>query len=418
MSKSIKVLIVITLIAAVVVIAVAFVSASMAENKPGGGNGQSAQSEPSQNVTQTTETVVSTTKDFLNDKDFLDAEQPFQGVERDESRTKLSLLATSVSRDLRVIVTDSRGKAVPGEKFSITIAGVGTYSDNDEDGIIYVAGLRSGQVKVTLNEIEGYECDDTLDVTISEKIEYTALSDVSYLIKTEADIDAMAEDTGIRDTEVDESAYSKLLTDYRDEGKIAVPGIDVSKWNKTIDWNKVAKSGVKFVIIRCGYRGSKTGALVEDPYFVQNIEGAKAAGLEVGLYFFTQAVDEKEAVEEASACLTLLGDRELDLPIFIDTEGSGGRADSIDNATRTAVCQAFCKTIQDAGFDSGIYASRNWFYTKLNDASLMTYNRWLAEYTKTPQYTGRFVMWQYTSKGSIDGIEGNVDLNLYFQKEE
>ena len=126
MSKSIKVLIVITLIAAVVVIAVAFVSASMADKKPGGGNGQSAQSEPSQNVTQTTETVVSTTKDFLNDKDFLDAEQPFQGVERDESRTKLSLLATSVSRDLRVIVTDSRGKAVPGEKFSITIAGVGT----------------------------------------------------------------------------------------------------------------------------------------------------------------------------------------------------------------------------------------------------------------------------------------------------
>ena len=127
-------------------------------------------------------------------------------------------------------------------------------------------------------------------------------------------------------------------------------GIDVSKWNGTIDWTAVKNSGVSYVIIRSGYRGSSQGTLVEDPKFSANIKGATAAGLKVGIYFFTQAVDEREAVEEASMVLEQVRNYAISYPIFLDVEASGGRADSISRETRTAVCRAFCQTIQSAGY--------------------------------------------------------------------
>ncbi|MBR4965453.1 MAG: glycoside hydrolase family 25 protein, partial [Lachnospiraceae bacterium] len=164
----------------------------------------------------------------------------------------------------------------------------------------------------------------------------------------------------------------------------------------------------------CGYRGSKTGALVQDPYFVQNIEGATAAGLKVGVYFFTQAITEIEAVEEASMVLALTEGYQLSMPVFIDTEGSGGRADSLNVADRTAICKAFCDTIQASGGTAGIYASRNWYQTKLKDTTFDSYVKWLAEYRKEPLYKGKYDMWQYTSSGSVNGIEGRVDLNLSY----
>lgn len=125
-------------------------------------------------------------------------------------------------------------------------------------------------------------------------------------------------------------------------------GIDVSKWNGKIDWNAVKNSGVSYVIIRVGYRGSSQGALIDDPTFKTNIKGATAAGLKVGVYFFTQAVDEVEAVQEASMVLDRISGYKISYPVFLDVEGSGGRGDKIDSATRTAVCKAFCNTIQNA----------------------------------------------------------------------
>ena len=120
------------------------------------------------------------------------------------------------------------------------------------------------------------------------------------MIKSEDEIDAKAEDTAVNEAEQDSDGTE---SNQRLDDEDALFGIDVSKWNKEIDWQAVADSGVDFAIIRCGYRGSSTGALVEDPYFKKNIEGAEAAGIKVGIYFFTQAVNEKEAVEEASRCL-------------------------------------------------------------------------------------------------------------------
>ena len=191
-------------------------------------------------------------------------------------------------------------------------------------------------------------------------------------------------------------------------------GIDISRHNGKIDWNAVKSSGVDYVIIRCGYRGSSSGALITDQNFQSNIKGATAAGLKVGIYVFSQAINEVEAVKEASLAVSLAKGYKLTYPIFIDTESSGGRADKIDVATRTAVVNAFCQTVQSAGYQAGIYASKSWFEQKLSMGSVGNYRIWLAQYAAAPTYSGRYDMWQYSSKGTISGINGKVDLNLSY----
>ncbi len=192
-------------------------------------------------------------------------------------------------------------------------------------------------------------------------------------------------------------------------------GIDVSKHNGSIDWNAVKNSGVSYVIIRCGYRGYSTGVLVEDPKFRSNIKGAKAAGLKVGVYVFSQAVNEVEAVEEASMAVSLASGYGLDYPIFIDVEGSGGRGDGVSRDMRTAVCKAFCATVQNSGYSAGIYANKTWFTEKINTGSLTGYKIWLAQYASAPTYTAtRYDMWQYSSKGRVSGIKGDVDMNISY----
>lgn len=195
-------------------------------------------------------------------------------------------------------------------------------------------------------------------------------------------------------------------------------GIDVSKYNGNIDWNAVKNSGINYVIIRCGYRGYTTGSLIEDPKFTTNIKGAIAAGLKVGVYFVTQAIDEREAVEEASMVLSQIKNYKISYPVFLDVETSGGagsgRADSIDKTTRTAVCKAFCQTIKNAGYNAGVYANKNWWETKINASELSAYKIWLAQYASTPTYTGRYDLWQYRSTGRVSGISGDVDMNLSY----
>ena len=192
-------------------------------------------------------------------------------------------------------------------------------------------------------------------------------------------------------------------------------GIDVSRHNGEINWNAVKASGVDYVIIRCGYRGSATGALIQDQNFTKNIKGATAAGLKVGIYVFSQAVNEVEAVKEASLAVACAKGYNLTYPIFIDTESSGGRADRIDKATRTAVVNAFCQTVVNSGYKAGIYASKTWFEDKLSMGAISgSYRIWLAQYAAAPTYKGKYDMWQYSSKGKISGIKGNVDLNLSY----
>ena len=191
-------------------------------------------------------------------------------------------------------------------------------------------------------------------------------------------------------------------------------GIDVSKWNGNIDWNAVKNSGVSYVIIRCGYRGSTTGAMIEDPKFKTNIQGALNAGLKVGIYFFSQAVNEVEAVEEASMTIGLIKKYKITYPVFLDVEYSGGRADGIDRNTRTQVIKAFCETIKNSGYTPGVYANKTWLNSYMNAGELNSYKIWLAQYNTAPTYSGKFDMWQYSSKGKVGGIGGNTDMNLSY----
>lgn len=352
---------------------------------------------------------------FLRDATFFDPEENTWLEGKLDEQNRLSLMVTSVERDLRVQVVDFEGKPVTGQSFLVELEGQGEYKDLDQDGILYIGGLSSGEYYVSLQEIEGYKVPaNPTRVQVKDKVEYVFIDDISLLIKTEEEIDAEAEDTGVQDADEDrdKSEIKKLQTPTAN----ATVGIDVSKWNREIDWDKVKAAGVDFAIIRAGYRGSSTGSLVVDPYFEANIKGASMAGVKVGVYFFTQAVNEVEAVEEASMVLELTQDYSLDYPIFIDTESAGGngRADKLAEEERTLVCDAFCRTVENAGGEAGVYASRNWYYNRVEVSRLERFYIWLAEYRSIPLYDGYYHMWQYTSKGSIDGIEGNVDMNISY----
>ena len=192
-------------------------------------------------------------------------------------------------------------------------------------------------------------------------------------------------------------------------------GIDVSKYQGNIDWNAVAADGITFAIIRVGYRGYGSGALVEDSTFRKNIQGATAAGLRVGVYFYSQAVNEAEAVEEASMVLSLCQGYGLPLGVYYDTEkvaGDTGRADGISAAQRTANAVAFCETIRNAGYAAGVYSYASWFYNSLNFANISKYRIWIAQYRDTLDFNYHYDIWQYTSTGKVNGVSGGVDMNI------
>lgn len=352
---------------------------------------------------------------WMNDDTFFDEEKSstLQKIEQ-ESKT-LSLVTSSIQKDLRIRIVDSKGKEVSGYPFTVTVGDLGTYKDADRNGVIYIGDMKPGDYEVMLAQYGDFIVpEEALLVKVKANIEYVALADISYLIKTEAEIDASQEDTAVNDAAMDAegSKEIKRLADTKF-------GIDVSKWNKEIDWEQIRKEGVEFAIIRAGYRGSSSGSLVVDPYFEQNIKGALDNGIDVGIYFFTQALNEREAVEEASIVLSLIKGYKITYPVFIDTEGAGGngRADNLDVPTRSKVCQAFCETIRSGGYTAGVYASKNWLNNRLDITNFSGDNViWLAEYRNedVPTYGGTYGLWQYTSSGRINGIEGRVDFNLCY----
>ena len=201
-------------------------------------------------------------------------------------------------------------------------------------------------------------------------------------------------------------------------------GIDVSKYQKDIDWNKV-RTQIDFAIIRAGYRGSGTGKIAQDQYYSKNIVEALANDVNCGVYFFSQAINEQEGIEEAKWILEKIKGYDIKYPIAIDTEWSSddktGRADWISNEDRTAAMKGFCKTIKNAGYTPIIYASKNWIKDKLNINELEEYDIWLAHYVigapdKKSDYTGEYSIWQYTSSGRVDGINGEADINICYKK--
>jgi GH25 family lysozyme M1 (1,4-beta-N-acetylmuramidase) len=222
--------------------------------------------------------------------------------------------------------------------------------------------------------------------------------------------------------------WNKYLT-WRDDrpvyrvksGARALLGVDVSHHQQKIDWGRVAADGIDFAMIRVGYRGAEQGTLQEDTFFKDNITGAAAAGLSVGAYFFSQATSEAEAVQEADYVVSALSSAAVTMPVVFDIEevdGSASRTDDLAPEQVTSFARAFCDRIAEAGYTPMIYANTRWFIARMDLKELSGYGKWLAQYFEYPAYPYEFEMWQYTNTGRVDGIKGDVDMNLAFPTSE
>lgn len=201
--------------------------------------------------------------------------------------------------------------------------------------------------------------------------------------------------------------------------KSIVNGIDVSVYNGTIDWNRVKASGIDFAFVRVGGRYGRTGNIYMDSTFDTNMRGASAAGVETGVYFFTQAISEQEAIEEANIACDRASKYNVKYPIVIDTEslsdGSGeSRHNLLSKQERTEVVKAFCEQVKRRGYKPMIYANVSWLNNQLDMQTLAAYDVWVAHFNPVCGYTGKYVCWQYTSTGRVDGISGNVDKNYWY----
>lgn len=230
-------------------------------------------------------------------------------------------------------------------------------------------------------------------------------------------------DISVTFSTLDKKAFSKDrdFIRYYDGETEALTGIDVSFAQKEIDWSLVGNSGIDFAMIRAGYRGYESGKLNTDDFFARNITGALNAGIEAGVYWFSQALNEAEAVEEAEYVLKLISPYSVTFPVAFDWEpvSSGpARTDKITGDELEKCALAFCRTIEEAGYSPVIYASLNLLrekYDKYTIDNISEYELWLAEYKNRPEYPYQFRMWQYTDEAVIDGIKYPVDLNLYFR---
>lgn len=202
-----------------------------------------------------------------------------------------------------------------------------------------------------------------------------------------------------------------------DGNTVSIRGIDVSKYQGDIDWKKVAAEGIEFVIVRMGFRGMNEGTLEVDPYFKKNVEGALKAGIKVGIYFFSQAINETEAVEEADFVLDSIKDYNITYPVIFDTERVTtyeARANSLSFAQRTANTKAFCDRVAEAGYTPMIYANTKYMIMGIDLEELENYEKWFAVYSDKITFPYHFSMLQYSESGTIPGITGNVDLNISF----
>ncbi|MBQ0041940.1 MAG: glycoside hydrolase family 25 protein [Lachnospiraceae bacterium] len=357
---------------------------------------------------------------FMSDESFWDTEEIGEGlsdiidtdaVNNELVRVKLS--AISVDHDLRVQILDNQGKRVTGVSFYITIEDVGQFKDLDKDGVIYVGDMEPGDYAVSVDPLEGFlVASSRLNVHVKDALEYRTINDIALLMHMESEVDAendiYNEPCGKSDTDSTEkiTRFQNLVN--------TKTGIDVSSNNGEIEWKKVANDGIDFAMLRVGMRGYTSGNLIADQRFTDNIVKAQAAGIKVGIFFFSQAINEKEAVEEASLAINLSRSYDLDLPIYVQMQNIGGkgRADNLSVEERTRIATAFCRTVSNAGYRTGVSASASYIQNELDRNETGKYLTWLAEYRGETTYPGIYQMWQYTGNGVVDGITGAVHLNI------
>lgn len=225
------------------------------------------------------------------------------------------------------------------------------------------------------------------------------------------------------------SSLDSALFAYNDYGRMEYSdsdvkfctGIDVSSHQGQIDWKKVAEDSVDFAILRAGYRGyGSSGIIGEDSLFRENARNALDAGLKIGVYFYSQAITPEEAIEEAEFVLDIIRDYEIEYPVVFDWENDpdiGMRTDNLSGYTLTQCAVAFCERIKSEGYTPAVYFNLSDAYDRYHLESIKDYVFWYAQYKgSSPLFYYNYAIWQYTNKGTVDGIKGNVDINICFQE--
>ena len=207
---------------------------------------------------------------------------------------------------------------------------------------------------------------------------------------------------------------------YGQDGEVtSYKGIDVSKFQGKIDWQKVAQDGVSFAFVRAGFRGyGEKGTLMTDDCAEDNLKGANAAGIKVGVYFYTQAITREEALEEADLVIDLIRPYRIDCPVVIDVEkvsSAGGRMNKLEPAQRTEFVKVFCERIKEAGYRPMIYHNLEMGALMLDLEQLEEYDKWFAYYKTEFYYPYDYKVWQYSDKGKVDGVASSVDMNIAFE---
>lgn len=258
------------------------------------------------------------------------------------------------------------------------------------------------ETEVTTENDPSTDGKHTLVKTTGGKEEWVLIS--PYLPKHEYDFTKLV-------------CQSDLMKYYEDGKLISFVGTDISKYQDYVDFVKLKKSGVDFVMLRVGARGYGTGQLVLDEYFLDNIKRASDAGLEIGVYFFSQAITEQEAVEEANMVLENIRDYSITYPVAFDMEfisNDTARIDKLSKSEKTKIAKAFLDTVQGAGYKPMLYGNKEWLIKEIDMSKLTAYDVWLTQQADIPDYPYKFSMWQYSNAGKLDGIAGYANLNISF----
>lgn len=210
---------------------------------------------------------------------------------------------------------------------------------------------------------------------------------------------------------------SDLMQYYEDGRRVSYVGADISKYQDYIDFVKLKKSGIHFVMIRVGARGYGTGQLVMDDHFTENIKRATDAGLQVGVYFSSQAITAEEAEEEAKLVLEAVEDYKLTYPVAFDmefAENDTARIETLSRAEKTEIAKTFLDLVSEEGYLPMIYGDKEWLIKEIDMSKLTAYDIWLSQLQDIPDYPYRYTIWQYTKSASVDGIAGYANLNISF----
>ncbi len=212
--------------------------------------------------------------------------------------------------------------------------------------------------------------------------------------------------------------YQKPVMNYFEEGKIVSKcGADISANQGDVDFSKLKKAGCDFVMIKIGARGYSSGNIVFDEKYKDNLKAAKKAGLDIGVYFCSQAVNKSEAREEADELLDAIADYDVKYPVaFVmeTVEGDMARIEALNMEDRTSVAKAFLDRVYDEGYTPMLYGDKEWLLTMLDMERLSDYDVWYAQDSKEPDYPYEFGMWQYDSNTSVNGVSGKVAMSMSF----